>query len=72
MTTHRQTTSQHDNSATAIFHRQLTRRHDHWPTRQVTDNFFKNSPTLADTHRQSLSEKRGEKKYFDCGRNPNE
>ena len=51
MTTHQQSTGRHDNSATALFHRQQTRRHDHWPTRQVTDNFFKNSPTLADTHR---------------------
>ena len=48
MTTHRQTTGRHDNSATALFHRQPTRRHDHWPTRQVTYNFFKNSPTLTD------------------------
>ena len=55
MTTHRQSTGRHDNSATALFYRQPTRRHDHWPTRQVTDNFFKNSPTLADTHRQRLS-----------------
>ena len=55
MTTHRQTTGRHDNSATALFHRQPTRRHDHWLTRQVTDTFFKNSPTLADTHRQRLS-----------------
>ena len=45
MTTHRQTTGRHDNSATALLHRQPTRRHDHWPTRQVTDNFFKNSST---------------------------
>ena len=56
MTTHRQTTHRHDNSATALFHRQPTRRHDHWPTRQVTDIFFKNSPTLAGTHRQSPTE----------------
>ena len=55
MTTHRQTTGRHDNSATTPFHRQPTRRHDHWPTRQVTDIFFKNSPPLADTHRQRLS-----------------
>ena len=52
MTTHRQTTGRHDNSATALFHRQPTRRHDHWPTRQVTDIFFKkthrHSPTLTD------------------------
>ena len=41
MTTHRQTTGRHDNSATALFQRQPTRRHDHWPTRQVTDNFLK-------------------------------
>ena len=40
MTTHRQTTGRQDNSATALFHRQPTRRHDHWPTRQVTDNFW--------------------------------
>ena len=56
MTTHRQSTGRHDNSATALFHRQPTRRHDHWPTRQVTDIFFKNSPTLADTHRHSPTE----------------
>ena len=62
MTTHRQTTGRHDNSATAIFHRQPTRRHDHWPTGQVTDNFLKNSPTLADTHRQSFSPRKGVKR----------
>ena len=28
MTTHRQTTGRHDNSATALFHRKPTRRHD--------------------------------------------
>ena len=54
MTTHRQTTGRHDNSPTAIFHRQPTRRHDHWPTGQVTDFFFKYSPTIANTHRQNL------------------
>ena len=52
MTTHRQTPCRHDNSATALFHRQPTRRHDHWPTRQVTDTFFKK---LTDTRRQRLS-----------------
>ena len=40
MTTRRRTTGRHINSGTAIFHRQPTRRHDHWPTGQVTDNFF--------------------------------
>ena len=40
MTTHRQSTGRHDNSAMALFCRQPTHRHDHWPTRQVTDNFF--------------------------------
>ena len=63
-TTHRQTTGRHDNSATALFHRQPTRRHDHLPTRQVTDTFFKNSPTLADTHRQRLSRKRMKRNIF--------
>ena len=48
MTTHRQTIGRHDNSATAIFHRQPTRQHNHWPTRQVTDNFFKYSQKLTD------------------------
>ena len=56
MTTHRQSTDRHDHWLTALFHRQPTRRHDHWPIRQVTDNFFKNSPTLADTHRHSPTE----------------
>ena len=53
-----------DNSATALFHRQPTHRHDHWPTRQVTDNCFKKSPTLADTNRQRLSLKKDEKFFF--------
>ena len=50
MTTHRLTTGRHDNSATALFHRQPTRRHDHWPTRQVTIflKTHRHSPTLTD------------------------
>ena len=64
MTTHRQTTGQHDNSTTALFHRQPTRRHDQWPTRQVTDNFLKthrHSPTLTD---RDFSRKRMKRNIF--------
>ena len=47
------TTGRHDNSATTLFHRQPTRRHDHWPTRQVTDIFKKK---ITDTRRHSPTE----------------
>ena len=60
MITHRQTTGRHDNLATALFHRQPTRGQDHWPTRQVTDIFFK-------THRHSPTEtflEKGWKEFF--------
>ena len=56
MTTERQTTGQHNNSATAIFHWQPTSRHNQNKSQTM---FFKNSPTIVDTHRQNLFFEKG-------------
>ena len=68
MTIHRQTTGRLDDSPTVFFHQQSTHRHDHWPTRQVTDLVLKNfkkspihSPTLTNSY---YSSKMNERKSF--------